>query len=566
MASITSQTDTRLTLHQLITGDFAIGIVGIGVENRRFLSWLIDTIGIDTSRIILADRNTPTDLPYALTDFGQTFFGDHYLDICKQYETIQHIFKAPGIWSLKPEFEEFRHHNGENSIHSPLTFFFQAFRSQIIGITGTKGKSTTSALIKYLLEQPDYIAEYTRIHNTPPSAIYTGNTTNTSPYDYWTDIHTPHNPHHYFVIELSSFQLQDLAYDQLSPARSVITNYYIDHQDQHATHQEYWHAKNTLHLYQQPSDYSVLNAQIKDRAEVDNFKQQVLWIDDTIADTLIDSVATTIIGHHNRVNMSLALSIAMTALQPTINQSTIIENGKKLLDQYPQLFKNFIGLRHRLEVVGTYTSVINLTFTSFSNNNSHDESDTSRSIPLTIIGVNDSYSTMPEAAYAGIKALTEKDTDSIWLIISGKDKGGSVDQLCTGILDIQAQHKLFRLDYYGQIGLRVINNLYAITGSSSHIDSAHISSLKETLPDDIAHMELVVKHYQTWLQEIVNQCIETGDTEYVKTLQSLDSLTLYIVLSPCGSSFDEFTNATQRGDWFTETIRTAFTPTQSNHK
>jgi UDP-N-acetylmuramoylalanine-D-glutamate ligase len=530
-----------ITLDTLKNGDFNFGIVGLGVENKKFLTWLVKTANIDPKRIYLSDKKQP-DIEFDEDLFGGTFFGENNLDICKS--NISHIFKTPGMWSLLPEFDEFRQKHGSRSIHSSLVIFFHHHRDTIIGVTGTKGKTTTASLIKYLIGKEEFIKEYEVIHNSKPEAIYTGNTTNTSPYEYWTDLDKSIDPHLYYVLELSSFQLQDLGYDELSPKRSAITNYYIDHQDQHQSIEEYWNAKNNIHLFQDQHDYFIASDQIKGKTLTNKFKQNTMWVDNDLSESLLADITAQIIGSHNRTNMSLSLLTCITVLNEHIQPSELSTTAQSLLNTYPTIFEDFQGLKHRLEVISQHKAMITLTIGGKEKN-----------VPLIITGVNDSQSTMPDATRAGLLALTEKPEDSVWLIISGIDKGGSVNELSDTILDTETNHQLFRINYYGEIGQHVLSTIYQRMGVQSEVQPLRI---KEELPNQLDPISKVISEFQSWVQDKINESESINDTRYIENIDEIEEFHLNIVLSPCGSSFDEFKNAYERGDWFSDLIKKSF--------
>ena len=71
------------------------------------------------------------------------------------------------------------------------------------------------------------------------------------------------------VLELSSFQLDTMGKNQLSPHIAVVTNIYQDHIDWHSTMDEYIEAKKNIYRYQTPNDYLVVNI---DNSITKNFK------------------------------------------------------------------------------------------------------------------------------------------------------------------------------------------------------------------------------------------------------------------------------------------------------
>ena len=125
------------------------------------------------------------------------------------------------------------------SIKNDIEIFFELFDGQAIGVTGTKGKSTTATLI-YLFLKTKY-----------PDVYLAGNI-GKSPLD----IIEKTNKNSKVVLELSSFELEDL---EKSPNITVITTLFEDHLNRYKNFKEYVEAKKTIFKYQNKSDILILN-------------------------------------------------------------------------------------------------------------------------------------------------------------------------------------------------------------------------------------------------------------------------------------------------------------------
>jgi len=128
-------------------------------------------------------------------------------------------------------------------IETDLSLFLKLCPSaEIIGITGTKGKSTTSSLA------------YQIIKAWKKDTILGGNI-RISPLDYLPKIKkdTP------VVLELSSWQLEGLEASKFSPRFSLITNVLIDHLNTYKNINDYAQAKSLIFKFQKPDDVLVLN-------------------------------------------------------------------------------------------------------------------------------------------------------------------------------------------------------------------------------------------------------------------------------------------------------------------
>lgn len=127
-------------------------------------------------------------------------------------------------------------------VTSDISLFFQRCQSRIVGITGTKGKTTTATIIASIFKKRwkgTILAGNTRA--TPLLSL--SKLKNTDP----------------VVLELSSWQLQDMSHLKKSPHISVMTNFYPDHLDRHSSLGNYLNAKKSIFNFQKKDDYSVLN-------------------------------------------------------------------------------------------------------------------------------------------------------------------------------------------------------------------------------------------------------------------------------------------------------------------
>ncbi|NJK70816.1 MAG: hypothetical protein HC932_00895 [Thermales bacterium] len=351
------------------------------------MEWLEVVVQFPKSQIILADRYSTNNLKKA--EYAQVFEGENYLD-CLQNNHVELVFKAPGIWSLLPELEDFRKRKGLNRVMSSLVFFVERFREQIIGVTGTKGKSTVSSLTNHLLNElgKDRIKSY-----------YCGNTTNISPYQHWTKLDQSVESKTFFVIELSSFQLQDLGYAKISPKYSIITNYYTDHQDQHASIEEYWAAKNNIFLYQNVGDVFVTTQELINKINAQSFDQKLIQLSDEDIQQKIADFDFVLPGEHNQTNLALSLSMINEILETPLN------NVQNSLNSYSPL-------PYRNQLIRTEIVVIRV--------NKLEKN-------LKINWVNDGAASEPDAVAAAVRTFGEDDY--LWVQFTGKIKEENMKKL-----------------------------------------------------------------------------------------------------------------------------------------
>ena len=143
------------------------------------------------------------------------------------------VFKSPGIVLERPE-NEYR-----CSILSQTEVFFQCFRDQIIGITGTKGKSTVTTLLYHLLKQAGM------------DALLVGNI-GIPALDHMEEV----KPDTRIVFELSCHQLE---YMTVSPHIGILVNIHEEHLDHYGTMEKYVEAKQRIFRNQKKDDILILS-------------------------------------------------------------------------------------------------------------------------------------------------------------------------------------------------------------------------------------------------------------------------------------------------------------------
>jgi UDP-N-acetylmuramoyl-L-alanine---L-glutamate ligase len=504
--------------------DEKIVILGLGTETRQFLEWALKIMKISPKIFILADEKPiKVELLEKMNFFEegdgfdpkQMFFGDNYEDALHT-QNVQYVIKSPGIWSNTPSLMLFREAKGDDRVISSLACFFEYFGNSIIGVTGTKGKSTTSGLITNILK------------NTPnKDAIYCGNSTNISPYKYWDTPDKKINSGVYFVIELSSFQLQDLNHSSISPRFAVITNYYIDHQDQHETPEEYWHAKDAIYSNQKKIDLIVTNQLPQ---YVQNKATQIVEFQKN--SELIDGFNISLIGEHNKLNILLAIFTVAHLLE--MKPKDFVTRFKSNIQKSLDTFKN---LPFRLELTHEI-------YTSIQINNV-----TKKTIFRFI---NDGAATEPDAVVAGLGATSGKLNEYVWVIFTGKDKGGSVDNIIAKLLTIQKHNQLYRVDYCGEIGQKILQKTYQKMNIPI---SVPLENFHETTEQTFTNIKTIKANFNHWIQETYNNLDSLGFDDEKMKITKPDEIILNILLSPCGSSFDEFQNYIERSEFWNSIIK-----------
>jgi UDP-N-acetylmuramoyl-L-alanine---L-glutamate ligase len=512
-----------------------IAVIGLGQENLQFIHWLLNVVNFNADQILLADKNTVDTSSETLSKFvsypKNIYCGDNYLDVLDE-ESLTLVFKTPGIWSLMPKFVDFRKKHGDDSIISSLVFFYEKYRQQIIAVTGTKGKSTTASLLNHLLSTSNTITSH-----------YCGNTTNISPYQFWTDLNQEIDPNKYFVIETSSFQLQDIALTQISSKYGIITNYYIDHQDQHGGPKEYWEAKDSIFKFQTNDDITLITKSVKINSQTKDKLTNTRLITTDFAHEIANLFQSSLKGSHNESNISQAI---ITYLK-IINKNLILTDNLQILNQaykekqyIQKALDSYIPLPHRQEIFNSFVKPIVIKTQK-----------NEKILNLNVRFIDDGAATEPDAVVAAIKTLTSKPNQYIWLFVAGKDKGGDLENLSKSILDAQLINRLYKIYYCGQMGQNLLSHIYLSLGIKNE---SEIESFKQTLQTEIISKEKIVNDFQRWLNDHILQLEELGDQSSIKEILAID-IELNIALSPCGASFDEFTSYKERCLWFQDQIK-----------
>ncbi len=219
--------------------------------------------------------------------------------------------------------------------------------SRIIAVTGTNGKTTTTALIGHILRGLGLDAVDAGNIGTPLAEIALRD-----------------SPPEWIALEMSSFQLHDTP--SIAPAVGVLTNLSPDHLDRYPSVPEYYADKALLFSNAAEDSRWVLNADDAavrrmtadvrgDKYHFSIRSQADAWFDPPtgwlilIGDLLIERDEISLLGNHNVANAlaaSLAVSVADTAFRTSLAR-----------DRIRDALRSFNPLAHRLEVVGEYDGV-----------------------------------------------------------------------------------------------------------------------------------------------------------------------------------------------------------------
>jgi len=235
-------------------------------------------------------------------------------DYLKKQDKFDILVKTPGI--------------SKDKIKIPYTTATNVFFSEIkargnkiIGVTGSKGKSTTTSLIYHILKQADKNVVLLGNIGIPMLSALLEDSKNKI-----------------FVIELSSAQLDDTKY---SPNIAVVTNLFPEHMDYHKTEKNYYTAKKNIILFQNSGDVFVYNPKNKKMLEwLKGVKSKLVPFANS---ALLSDSEIPLIGEHNRENIKAAIA--------AVRQFGVGDS------QIKNAIKTFRPLPHRLEFVGEFNGI-----------------------------------------------------------------------------------------------------------------------------------------------------------------------------------------------------------------
>ena len=281
------------------------------------------------------------------------------------------IIKTPGISLKDIDVDKIK-----DKLTSQIELLLEVNKENIIGITGTKGKSTTSSLIYNIIKDQD--KKVFLVGNIGVPVL--------DQIEEYEDA--------IIVTEMSSHQLEFL---KTSPKIGIILNLYQDHLDHAGSVKHYHECKMNMLLNQTEGDIGIFDADnnyLKEITKDVTFKQTILNVSDENktdiyledgniylnGELLINSnnIKRNILGNHNLKNIMFALLVTHLL--------------KLKMEKAYETISEFKSLEHRMELVGTYEGI---TF------------------------YNDSIATIPEAVISACETLENVDS----LIFGGQDRG-----------------------------------------------------------------------------------------------------------------------------------------------
>jgi UDP-N-acetylmuramoylalanine--D-glutamate ligase len=411
-------------------------------------------------------------------------FDGHPLELL---EDVSVIFVSGGVPLDLPILKEAR--NRDIPLSNDSQIFMEQVTGKVIGVTGSAGKTTTTALVGQMAKAG--LARGTNVaysHNagSPPRVWVGGNIGNPL-----IAVLDQMHAHDLAVMELSSFQLDLMT---KVPQVAAVLNLSPNHLDRHLSMEAYVAAKARILDFQTESDVAVLSREdrgvwsLKERVQgrlysfgrdeplgdqVGTFvRHQNIWLRDEKGEmALIPMRLINLRGEHNLQNVLAACALAAAAGLPRAGIRAGVES--------------FTGLPHRLEYIRRWGGAD---------------------------WYNDSIATAPERAIAAIRSFEQP----IVLLAGGRDKDLPWEDLALLI-----RQRVDHLVLFGEAAGKMMQALAAIIPNGRPFTLTRCDNLFQAV---LAASELV----------------EPGDV---------------VLMSPGGTSFDEFQDFEQRGEYFKQWVK-----------
>ena len=352
-------------------------ILGFGMEGETSYQFIRKHLG--NQKVTIADMNEVIveDYPYLSEDKNvKLVLGKGYLEGLEKYDLI---IKTPGLSLKDIDISKFK-----DKLTSQLELVLEYLDVFSIGITGTKGKSTTSTLM------------YQVIKDQGKNVMLLGNIG--EPIFHRID---EMGRDTILVLEMSSHALE---FVKRSPNISVLLNTYEEHLDHYATLEKYIEAKFNIAKFQDKGEYFIYNYDNKLMNEFgyshkeDDYAVSINTVPNTknkvyIKDEIVYLNDEKLFNINLKMNLKGMHNVNNIMFVVTVAKIMGLDIGKAL-----DTISNFKALEHRMEFVATVNGV------SY---------------------YNDSIATIPEATINGVNAIKNINT----LIVGGKDRGVNLDEL-----------------------------------------------------------------------------------------------------------------------------------------
>ncbi len=334
-----------------------LGLQGGGVGIAKFFAQL-------GAKVTVTDKKTEEQLFRSIERLKglniEFHFGDHKVE---DFLNADVIFKGPSVpWTSGPLVQA---QNKGIPVEMEMSFVVENYPGKVIGITGTRGKSTTTHLIYNLLRESGF------------KVSLGGGLPGISTIDCLKEA----DENSWLVAELSSWALSGFHRKKISPHIAVFTNLYPDHLNYYKNLDDYFYDKQAIFQYQKKEDYLIINKILKSIVLDSRLRGNDIWFDKNDFPYKLINLK----GDHNLENAAATLKVA-EILKIDKNKAVVI-------------ISKFGGLPYRLQIVGQKG---NITF------------------------INDTTSTTPIATIKAIDSLKDK---KIILFLGGNTKNLPSEQL-----------------------------------------------------------------------------------------------------------------------------------------
>src|SRR3989344_3967976 len=282
-----------------------VAILGFGLEGKSLFSYLKKE---EDFEITVLDRDPKIKIARGI----KKVLGKSYLKNLGKFDLV---FRSPGMPYNLPELKK-----ASGRILSLTRLFFEEIKKKenirVVGITGSAGKTTTATLLYKILKHAG-------------RKVFLGGNIGKSPLDYLEKLDSGST----VVMELSSFQLQDLNY---SPDVALVLDIFEEHLDKHKNFREYFDAKSNIARHQKKSDAIIYFADNKYSSAIAK-KSIGKKIQVTLESAKKFGFKLKVPGDYNYKN---AMAAGAAARLFGVKRETIIET-----------VNNFKGIKHRLDFV-----------------------------------------------------------------------------------------------------------------------------------------------------------------------------------------------------------------------
>jgi UDP-N-acetylmuramoylalanine--D-glutamate ligase len=478
-----SQTSSFAGKKVLVQG---LGNFGGGVGVARWLA----TQGAHVTVTDMAPAEKLTDSIAALADLPVQFkLGGHDE---ADFATAELVVVNPAVDKKTSPYVQAAVNAGV-PLTTEMNLFVERCRGRTIGITGSVGKTTTTALIYHALlaALPSETGTHLVSADSPgtPRTIKPGASPFRSVFlggnigkSLLLDLDRI-GPNDVVVLELSSFMLEDTPRVRWSPNTALVTNLVPNHLDRHGSLEEYAAAKKNILAFQKTGDIAILNADDALVSQWDRIaKSQCI----KFTTRGLPPLPLLMPGDHNQANARAALAV-IDALGFPCDRAA----AQHAIEQFP-------GMPHRLQYV--HLSPLPL--------------DTGATAELRWF--NDSKATVPDSSITALRAFPNR---SAVCIVGGYDKGSDQSAFIAQLADRAAA-----VLGIGQTGAAMIDALAAGPHPSGVVPAAYVETLDRAVATAL-------------------QWIQTGK------ITPADPYTA-ILLSPACASWGQFQNYERRGERF----------------